>query len=349
MAIYRIYPDKDTFIFSEPDIVGRYGNAGRDEILELGSYVDSFLRSQKSRILVQFSNEDLQKATTYVQGENYTTNLHLSLAVATNLHEYRILTYPVSSSWVVGMGKRDDVPMNFSGVSWEYRGALTGSWNNLGGDYIIDYESIQENSVKSSHDVDVDVTSIVSGWISGSLGNNGFLLKLDDSVEDLSEYPIYLKYFGSDTNTIFPPYLEFRWDDSIYTGSLPVLSTDVATILIKNHKENYYDEDCIRFDIFARPKYPPRTFTTSSVYMNNYRLPSGSTWAIKDEYTGRMIINFNDNYTKISADDSGSYFTVYMDTFQPERYYRVLIKTFLGGSTVVVDNRNIFKIVRSGD
>jgi len=37
-----------------------------------------------------------------------------------------------------------------------------------------------------------------------------------------------------------------------------------------------------------------------------------------------------------------------MDGLQPERYYRILIKTTLDNSTVVVDNQNIFKIVRNG-
>jgi len=36
MAVYRIFPEKDTFIFSEPTIAGTYGNAGKDEILEIG-------------------------------------------------------------------------------------------------------------------------------------------------------------------------------------------------------------------------------------------------------------------------------------------------------------------------
>ena len=31
MALYRIFPEKDTFISNEPSIAGSYGNAGRDE------------------------------------------------------------------------------------------------------------------------------------------------------------------------------------------------------------------------------------------------------------------------------------------------------------------------------
>ena len=36
MAIYRIFPESDTFIFSE----GVKGNAGKDEILEIAGYTD---------------------------------------------------------------------------------------------------------------------------------------------------------------------------------------------------------------------------------------------------------------------------------------------------------------------
>ena len=98
----------------------------------------------------------------------------------------------------------------------------------------------------------------------------------------------------------------------------------------------------------ARPKYPTRTFSTGSIYLTEYKLPQNTYWAIKDEYSDEMIIDFDENYTKVSADNTSSFFDVYMDTLQPERYYRVLIKTTLNGSSVVIDNRNVFKVVRNG-
>ena len=61
-----------------------------------------------------------------------------------------------------------------------------------------------------------------------------------------------------------------------------------------------------------------------------------------------MVVDFNTSYTKISCDNNGPYFDVHMDGLQPERYYRLLIKTTLDGSTTVVDNKNIFKVVRNG-
>ena len=174
------------------------------------------------------------------------------------------------------------------------------------------------------------------------------LLKLEDTYENYTSASIKLRYFGKDTNTIFPPYLEFKWNDSSNEGTLDELTTDIATISIKNHREEYIDSDKARFRLTAKPKYPTRTFSTSSVYLTNYALPTASYWGIKDEYSEEMIVDFDTEYTKLSKDSAGSYFDIYMNSLQPERFYRLLVKTTLDGSDVVIDNKNIFKVVRNG-
>jgi hypothetical protein len=126
------------------------------------------------------------------------------------------------------------------------------------------------------------------------------------------------------------------------------LSNDISTINITNNKGKYTDTGKQRFRIAAKPKYPTRSFTTSSVYLTNYALPSASYWGLRDENTEEMVIDFDTKYTKVSCNGTSSFFDVYMDGLQPERYYRILIKTELQGSTVVVDNQNIFKVVRNG-
>ena len=93
------------------------------------------------------------------------------------------------------------------------------------------------------------------------------LLKINDDIENNLTASILLKYFSRDTNTVYPPYLEFKWDDSTYSSTLTELSTDIATIGIKNAKEKYNDSDSVRFRLSVRPKYPTRTFTTSSIYL----------------------------------------------------------------------------------
>ena len=60
-----------------------------------------------------------------------------------------------------------------------------------------------------------------------------------------------------------------------------------------------------------------------------------------------MVVNFDTSYTKISCDATSSYFNMYMNGLEPERYYKVLIRTTLSdGESFEVDNNLIFKVVR---
>lgn len=350
MAIFRLYPEKDTTIWSEPNTAGLYGNAGRDQILEIGGYPDVNLTGRTNRTLIQFNSSDISSVLQTKVSGAFSASLNLYLATAKELPtSFTVNAYPISQSWVNGIGKKDDLPLNYSGVSWKYRDAQQNLWNNLGGDYITSSISgSQTFNLNDVKDINMDITSIVSAHYSGSVANNGILLKIEDQYEDYTSSSINLKYYGRDTNTIFPPYVEFKWVDSTYSSTLDELGTDIATISIKNHREEYVDSDTVRFRLSARPKYPTRTFTTSSVYLTEYKLPQNSYWGIKDEYSNEMIVDFDTTYTKISADNTSSYFDVYMDSFQPNRYYRLLVKTTLNGSNVIIDNKNVFKVVRHG-
>ena len=50
--------------------------------------------------------------------------------------------------------------------------------------------------------------------------------------------------------------------------------------------------------------------------------------------------------TKLSADGKSSYFEIDMESLEPERYYKILVKATLDGSTIVFDEDYIFKVVR---
>lgn len=349
MAIYRINPEKDTTIWSEPTVAGLYGNAGKDQILEIGGYPDVNQVGRTKRALLQFYSSEIASTLEDKVTGAFSASLHLYLADASEIpSEYTLYTYPISSSWTSGTGRLADSPINTTGVSWQYKDAASTEWDTLGGDFLTNsYSGSQLHTLSSTHDVDIDITSIVEQTYSGSLSNNGIILKLQDSFENYTSQSISLKYFGADSATIFKPYLEFKWDDSSYSTTLSTLDTDIATVSIKNKKEKYTDSEVSRFRISARPKHPTRSFTTSSIYLTEYALPANSYWAIKDEFSGNMIIDFDTTYTKISADNISSYFDLYMDTLQPERYYRILIKTTLAGSSVILDQNNVFKVVRN--
>ena len=112
-----------------------------------------------------------------------------------------------------------------------------------------------------------------------------------------------------------------------------------------NNQGYFFSESIQRFRIGARPQFPQRSFQTSSIYTTNYYLPPGSLYAIKDLDTNEYVIDFDTNYTQISADSTSNYFDVYMNGLQPERYYKILIKTTINGSTIILDNNYYFKII----
>ena len=372
MAVYRIFPEKDTFIFSEASS----SNAGLDEIIEIGGYYDITGTGEASRIAIQFSSTEIADiVSNKIGSDNYSASLGMYLADAYQIPvNTTIYTYPIYSSaggWDNGTGKYGDIPTNTSGVSWIYQksgqetpwltstypAGVTGSFPSTkagGGNWYtgsngVNLEFTQSNPMNSTYDIDINVTQAVKLWNAGTIVNNGLIVKIADDLEFNTTSSIRLKYFSADTNTIYPPYLDFKWDDSSYeTGSLSVLSSNISTINITNNTGKYVDSGKQRFRVAAKPKYPTRTFTTSSIYLTNYALPSASYWGIRDENTEEMVIDFDTDFTKISCDSQGGYFDVYMDGLQPERYYRILVKTTLDGSTTVVDNQNIFKVVRNG-
>lgn len=372
MAVFKIFPSKDTFIFTEQVT----GNAGRDEILEIAGYADISDTGQTARAIIKFSDEDINSVINdKINGETFSASLHLYLANASELPvDFSIYGYPLylsgSEDWDNGRGKFGDLPVDTTGISWKYyKQGTTNAWptlpvENVTGSYTTttvgggtwytgssgeSMEFTQSFNLNSDLDLNLDITPAIKQIYSGSLDNNGFILKLDDSLEYNTTSSIRLKYFSGDTNTIYPPSLEFKWDDSNYvTGSLNVLSTDINTIKVQNNRGTYTDSGKQRFRLHARPKYPTRTFTTGSIYKTNYALPQETYWGLRDENTEEMVINFDTSFTKVSCDGTGPYFDIYMDGLQPERYYRVLVKTTIDGTTTVINDNNIFKVVRNG-
>jgi hypothetical protein len=101
---------------------------------------------------------------------------------------------------------------------------------------------------------------------------------------------------------------------------------------------------CVKITINSIKGYQYNT--SFSFNLVNYALPSSSYWSLKDLDTEEIIIDYDDNYTKISCDGTSSYFDLYINGLEPERYYKLLIKTIVGGNTIVLDNNYYFKVIR---
>ena len=347
MAVYKIFPEKDATIYSEYPLK----NTGLDEILDLSTSYDTTISPQANRSLIQFSQTEIESILDNTIGTaSFQSNLRLFIANATGLNADTTLNiYPASGSWNMGTGRYPYNPEVTNGVSWNYRlSSGSGAWSTAGGDWYATPSQSQVLTYSGTKDINVNVTDTVLEWYSSSIDNDGFIIKQNNEFIADRNYTPTIKYFSIDTHTIYPPQLEFRWRDySFDTGSSTqtIINTPRLVTSLDNNKNTYRLDSVEKFKINCRPQYPVRTFQTSSWYVTNYYLPTSSYYAIKDLDTNEFVIDFDTDYTQISADETNSYFTLYMNGLEPERYYKVLIKTVINGETLILDNDYYFKII----
>jgi hypothetical protein len=368
MAIYKIFPEKSATLYSFYPTL----NTGLDEILEISTYYSINGTDEVSRALIQFPSTQISDIIANKIGtSSFDAYLKLYLANASSVPlNYTLLCHPLSGSWNMGTGRLSNVPVTSDGASWKYKDQNSGStWINgtypsgVTGSYRSgsaavsgggtwnsnsNYQSTQSFTFSTSKDIELKVSNTVKAWYSGSIPNDGFILKHSSSIEFTTQSKFETKYFSGNTHTIYPPCLEIRWNDFVYnTGSLSVINSDAFVISLGNNKGEFQQDSVQRFRINSRDKFPARAFQTSSVYLNNKALPASSSWSIKDLDSEEIVVDYDPTYTKISCDASGSYFDVYMNGLQPERYYKLLFKTVLTtGETVISDNNYYFKVIR---
>jgi hypothetical protein len=365
MAVYKIFPEKSATIYSFYPTL----NTGNDEILELSTFESINGTNEVSRILVKFPSSEINDIiNNKVSGSTFDTYLRLSLANASSLPlNYTIFTHPVSSDWNRGTGRLGNVPITTDGVSWKFRSELdiniwqtasyttgtTASYNAVGnaggGNWWTssNYQYTQSFTADDTKDIEIKTTNIVSAWNSSSIANHGFILKHSSSLEFTSQSKFETKYFSDNTHTIYPPCLEIRWNDYAFSSSLSVATSSYIVPILNNNKAEYQQDSIQRFRVAVRDLYPPTTFRTSLNFANQKCLPTSSYWSIKDLDTEEIVVDYDTTYTKISCDNNSNYFDVYMNGLEPERYYKILIKSIFANKEVVVfDKDYIFKVIR---
>jgi hypothetical protein len=352
-----MYPDKNT---------------GLDEILELSLIVNGTPNPspQTSRFLIQFSNDDIiDVINNKISGSQWQTNLRCFVADVSGLNQdTTIEVYPVSQSWNMGTGKYIYNPEVTNGASWDWKNedggqnwttgtfnpGTTGSYSSSvsvgGGTWYVtqSLSGSQTFGFYTDKDLNINTTNIIRAWYSGSYTNNGFIVKQKDEFINNENNQPKIKYFSRDTHTIYPPCLEIKWNDClINTGSsgIVTINTQPFTISINENPGIFYPESVNTFRVYSTPEYPTRVWATSSFYTKNYYLPENSYYAIKDLDTNEYVIDFDDVYTKLSIDNISNYFKIYMNGLEPERYYKILIKTIYSGQTIIMDDNYYFKII----
>ncbi len=383
MAVYKLFPLQDATIYSfykymntgiDPIIEAGNLNVNINPV------------PQVFRFLVEFDQNEINSVIDNTIGNvQFSSSLRCYIANAQGVdHDSCLEVYPISGSWRNGTGTYLDVPITTNGCSWVSRtfsgsggedwdlatstAYVTASWSgsdNQGGgnwytgslDTNANIEVSQCFTLRSEKDLNAPVTDIIKTWYSSSKGiagtytrivNDGFIVKWEDTIEFSTSDAIQpiMQFYSVDTNTIYPPQLELKWDDQVFeTGNLPAIATTDFYAALDSNPGVFYSESINRFRINVRPDFPTRTFLTASLDTQNHYLNSSSMYSVKDLDTNETLIDFDPEFTKISCDAQSNYFDIYMNGLQPERYYKILIQTTISGSTIVKDDEYYFKVI----
>tara|TARA_Y100000593_G_scaffold47450_1_gene89948 strand:- start:2867 stop:4069 length:1203 start_codon:yes stop_codon:yes gene_type:complete len=272
------------------------------------------------------------------------------------------LTWEVSSSDAVSSGSRNIA----SGSETNKSGSKGGGVWYTGSKF-----DVSQSFSYASPDINMDVTDIVHKWLSGSthntstypngIENNGFILRLSGSsdtglgLENDDTNFFNLKFFSRNTHTIYPPKLEIKWDDRYpstgpLTGSYTSLDMTGEVdnyVYVKGLKETYKETETVRFRIGARKRYINKTFSTSvQTVTGSFIADTSGSYSVVDTSTGETLVPFGD-YSLLSLDSSSMYFNQDLNSFQPNRIYKIMVRVkYNDGQEVIYDNDSEFKVVR---
>jgi len=218
-----------------------------------------------------------------------------------------------------------------------------------------DFKTTNDFFAEDNLDLNLNVTTLIqkfsASYYQGAalptgIPNNGFIIKKPTDTELDNFGSGYLQYFSTNTHTIYPPKLTFKWDDSSYSHSGTTLTSGDIFLSLYNNKAEFQRKSKQRFRLTTRKRYPDRTFTTTSNYLDTQYLPETSYYSVRDAETNEVIIPFDTEYTKLSANSEGMYFDLFMEGFQPERYYKLMFRVDNNDGINIHDEDYIFKVIR---
>ncbi len=356
MAYYFLTASKDATVYlQQPD-----QNTGLDEILEVSKVYYGNIKDT-SRVLIRFDLSHLSSSLSNETMKLQQATLILKETESEEIPvEYTLYAYPISGSWEMGKGTRFD-EISTQGVTWNYRegdsnlewlptlqfsAGTSGSYEGKGGVWYNNNASSQSFNYQTA-DITMDVKESVKQWLSGSIQNNGFIIKHSLSVEnDTEDYGI-VKLFSKETNTIYQPKIRIAWDDFTFnTGSLQELSAENIVINVSNFKTKYKINSKVKLRVVGREQYPLKTFTNSFGYRAIKFLPTNSYYQIKDSVSDDVIIPFSE-YSKLSCDSDGNYFNLNFSNWEANRFYKLEFKVEQNGSVQYFDTDLIFNLEKS--
>ena len=353
--IYFLTASKDASVYlQQPN-----QNTGLDEILEISKVYYGNIKDV-ARSMIKFDVGFLSASISAGTIGLGSANLLLKETQSEELPlEYTIYANPLSGSWQMGIGTRFD-NVSTAGVTWNYRDGDTKlEWleNNLnlgtdanpnngtGGTWWSGFSGIQSYNYQTA-DINMDVKDILKVWMSGSIPNDGLLLRHSDVVENNTEDYGQLKFFSKETHTIYQPKISIGWDDQTFTtASLSPLTAEDIKVSISNLKKEYKLGSTPKLRILARELYPLKTFTNTFAYNSLKYLPQTTYYLIKDFSSYDVIVPFSD-YSKVSCDSNGNYINLNLSNWEANRTYKIEFKIEQNGSVQYFDNSITFDIVK---
>lgn len=357
MAYYFMTASKDASVYlQQPN-----QNTGLDEILEISKVYYGNVKDV-ARALLKFDVGFLSKSL--VDGNIHMDEATLILKETKSEEiplEYTLYAYPISQSWQMGIGTRFD-NVSTQGVTWNYREGdsnlewlptsqfelgVTGSYNGQGGVWFTNVNANQSFNYQTA-DIQMNIKNMLKAWMTGSIVNEGLIIKHSFDVEnDTEDYGI-VKLFSKETNTIYQPKIRIGWDDqSFATGSLTALTVEDIKVGVANFKTEYKLGTIPKIRIVGRELYPLKTFSNTFAYSTVKYLPQTTYYQIKDLNSNDIIIPFSE-YSKVSCDENGNYIKVNFSNWEIERMYKIEFKVDMGDGNVKYFDDNItFNIVKN--
>lgn len=244
--IYRIFPLRDTFItnfvapFVNLPVTG--SNFGQSEILELFKKLGNSGSagwpgsSSLGHMLVQFDLTGYQLLTSSLQAPPspiWRLVMKDARHSETLPSSYDIEVMALSRSWDEGPGFDEDTFVDKGQANW-VQAKSNVFWTNPGGDFVTGTIDVFHVDV-GPEDIDLDVGNIVSSWLSGTVPNNGFGIRISSSLETNGTDYFVKKFHSRHTNFLDRrPYLEARWDDSIKDDRSDFVFDNTGTLFLYN-------------------------------------------------------------------------------------------------------------------
>ena len=202
----------------------------------------------------------------------------------------------------------NDVLTHINSISQSISASFTGSLIT-----ITTASSSLSSSFTSSLFTVNTMSSSISSSFTGSITTTDTIVKTILATGEAET----LKFFSRQTNTIYSPKLELRWDDHLpatgsNTGSLQPLnlSGQVENYLYRLHsRESYKETETVKFRFGARKRYIDKSFSTSIQSISGSYFTEGSAfYSIIDMATNEDIVPFS-AYTTMSCDPTSLFYT----------------------------------------